>query len=87
MSVGGRIIDIRAVSPTETALWVLDVSRSNSGETETCVHVETAPAMPLIGDEIWWQSGKVYWDNDRHQLRKIGYSHTPQACMCKEPQP
>lgn len=81
MSVGGRIIEIKTVSDTETALWVLDVSRDNCGETETCVHVETAPAMPLLGDEIWWQSGKVYWDSDRRQLLKIGYSHTPAACM------
>ena len=79
MSVGGRIIEIRTVSDTEAALWVYDVGPS--GETETCVHVETAPAMPLIGDNIWWQGGSVFWDNDRLELRKIGNSHRPQSCI------
>lgn len=70
--VGGWIIDISHVSPGVSRLWCVD----RNGD-ECAVHVEDASAMPLPGDEVWWQSGKVYWDNDRRELRKIGYSYDP----------
>lgn len=79
MSVGGRIVEIRNISATEAAIWVLDTNGQVSDET--CVHVEIAPAMPLPGDNIWWQSGGVYWDSDRRTLKKIGYSHDPHSCQ------
>ena len=70
--VGGWIIEIAEVKPGETRLWCVD----RQGD-ECAVHVDTAPAMPLLGDEIWWQSGKVYWDRDRRTLSKIGSSYDP----------
>lgn len=79
--VGGCIIEI--------------VPSDISGETQiTCVDrngddcaviVETAPAMPLIGDEIWWQNKKVFWDRDRRTLRKIGNSFDPRRVLNKWP--
>ena len=79
MSVGGRIVEIRNVSATEAAIWVLDTDGVHVGD-ETCIHVEIAQDMPVLGDNIWWQSGLVYWDNDRRTMNKIGYSHRPQSC-------
>ena len=73
--VGGRIIDITEIRPGVTRLWCVE---GINGSTDECaVNVKTAPAMPLLGDEIWWQSGKVYWDRDRRELEKVGYSYDP----------
>ncbi|APX88627.1 hypothetical protein BV394_01865 [Brevirhabdus pacifica] len=77
--VGGKIIEIMPIGKTPegrsvSRLWCVD----RSGD-ECAVHVEDAPAMPLLGDEVWWQAGKVYWDHDRRELRKVGYSYDPRA--------
>ncbi len=75
--VGGRIISITPKGNGVTQLWCVE---SQGGSTDECaVDVRDAPAMPLIGDEIWWQSGKVYWDRDRRTLEKVGYSYDPTA--------
>ncbi len=76
--VGGRIIQIEEKRPGVTQLWCVN------GGDECAVDVETAPAMPLLGDEVWWQSGKVYWDRDRRELRKVGYSYDPRAAQSPE---
>ena len=68
--VGGWIIQIADTAPGVTELWCVDRDGA-----ETAVRVRTEPAMPLLGDEVWWQSGKVYWDNDRRVLAKVGNSY------------
>ena len=70
--VGGWIIEIAPVRDGQSRLWCVD----RNGD-ECAVNVENAPAMPLLGDEVWWQAGKVFWDGDRRQLRKVGYSYDP----------
>lgn len=75
--VGGWIIDITPMGQTQNGraisrLWCVDRNGN-----ECAVHVEDESAMPLLGDEIWWQSGKVYWDNDRRELTKVANSYTP----------
>lgn len=73
--VGGRIISILPKGEGVTQLWCVE---AQGGSTQECaVDVQNAPAMPLVGDEIWWQSGKVYWDRDRRHLTKIGNSYDP----------
>lgn len=72
MSVGGRIIEIAQHSlngKTRTRLWVVDRNGDESG-----VFVEDAPDMPKVGDEVWWQAGKVYFDGDSKHLIKISNS-------------
>lgn len=32
---------------------------------------------PKVGDSIWWQAGKIYFDGDRRSVRKVGYSFDP----------
>lgn len=75
MSVGGRIIEIRPMRIEESGqgvvrLWVVDPRTSD----ELCVYAEPADKMPAIGESIWWQSGKIMFDNDRSTLNKVGYS-------------
>lgn len=73
--IGGRLIEITEISPGVTRLWCVG---TGCEEWDECaVHVETAPEMPRLGDMIWWQGGKVYWDQDRRHLRKIGFSYDP----------
>lgn len=77
MCVGGRIIESRAVTlddVTLVRLWVCD----RNGD-EVAVFAEQSSDMPKLGDEIWWQSGKIMFDNDRKFVRKIGYSFNPQG--------
>lgn len=70
--VGGKLIEVAEIQPGVTRLWC--VGRDMD---ECAVNVETEAEMPAVGDEVWWQAGKVYWDNDRRELRKIGNSYTP----------
>lgn len=73
--VGGFIISIEEIRPGVTQLWCVEAQ--NGSQDECAVDVKTEAAMPLVGDEIWWQSGKVYWDRDRRTLEKVGNSYDP----------
>lgn len=68
--VGGWVIQIAEIEPGVAELWCVD-----RYGTETAVRVKTAPEMPESGDEVWWQAGKVHWDNDRRALTKIANSY------------
>lgn len=67
MSVGGKIIDIYPAAENVTRFWVVD----RNGD-ETWVWARNAEDMPKVGDEIWWQAGKIYFDGDRKHLIKYG---------------
>ena len=69
--VGGWIIDIWH-GRQKVRLWCVD----RHGD-ELCVYVEPFEDGPGLGDEIWWQCGRVMFDRDRRTLRKIGYSFRP----------
>ncbi len=88
MSVGGRLIEIQPMTVLTDSgnrrhvvrLWAVD----REGE-ETCVYVEPGAAeMPKLGDMVWWQAGKVYFEKDiglptgpTKHLAKIGGSFSP----------
>jgi hypothetical protein len=81
VSVGGRLIEIRPMSVATdrgarrqvVRLWAVDRDGN-----ETCVYAEpTSGPMPGLGEEIWWQSGKIYFDRERQHLVKVGASFTP----------
>lgn len=78
MSVGGWLIEIKDVVIGDdaprlvTRLWCVD-----RDATETAVYVDRAPEMPRLGEEVWWQGGRVFFDNDRQSLRKVGFSFSP----------
>lgn len=81
MSVGGWIIEIVPGDiPGET-----QISCVNREGDETAVLVEPAASMPSIGDEIWWQDGRVYFDGDKQSLRKIGNSFDPTRVLNRWP--
>lgn len=76
MSVGGRIIEKREWVWNGRALvryWVID------GNNETIVFAKPAKIEPELGDEIWWQSGKIYFDGDQQALEKVGNSTSPSS--------
>lgn len=74
MSVGGNIIEIMPISsrPGVVRLWVMD-----RDGIELCVLAEVAREMPAVGEPVWWQSGRIYFDQDRQTLKKIGFSFRP----------
>jgi len=79
MSVGGRLIEVLPMrledGTSVVRLWVVDRSHGSPGMgDETCVYAEPQESMPAIGDEIWWQSGRVMFDGDRQTMRKVGNS-------------
>ena len=83
--VGGTLIEIRPMrvlaGPTPgrevdvVQLWC--VGDRHEPYDECAVFAEPAEIMPKVGDQIWWQCGKVYFDRDQHTLRKVGYSFEP----------
>lgn len=87
--VGGRIIEMmpmRILAGTYPGRLV-DVVRlwvHNEPNDECAVYAEPAEIMPQLGDEVWWQSGRIYFDNDKRSLRKVGYSFNPRAPLRDE---
>lgn len=73
--VGGWVIEVTSETPAR--IWV-----TNPGEGELCVHALIPPGQraPELGEEVWWQGGKVFYDHDRLEAVKVGYSHGPEAC-------
>lgn len=79
MSVGGKLIE---TVPTRledgrlvVRLWVIATNAGGPGvHDELCVYAEPQDSMPKLGDTVWWQSGKIYFDGDRQHLKKVGYS-------------
>lgn len=85
MSVGGHIIEIRPhtliedgkviLRPRCVRIWVMD--RQSQDESIVYAEVRDDGEMPKLGEEIWWSSGNIFFDNDRKTLKKIAYSHAP----------
>jgi hypothetical protein len=79
MSVGGHIIDMtpyRLRDGTDTIrIWVCDPTYGD----ETIVFAEPfAPDDgPKLGEVVWWQAGRIFFDGDKRHLRKIGSSSPP----------
>lgn len=77
--VGGTIIEKSAhrLSDGNVAVryWVVD------GVDELAVLAEPASIEPQVGDSIWWQAGRIYFDGDRRSLRKIAYSYDPRRAL------
>lgn len=70
--VGGRVIEVMEMGLGVYRLWCID------GADECAVYCRAQPEeLPKCGDEIWWQSGKIYLDGDTRSLEKIGNSHDP----------
>lgn len=85
MTVGGRIIEIKRVTQRDAdnpdfsrdaiQIWVVDLHGD-----ETIVFAKPQDALPNIGDDIWWQARKIFFDGDKKFLWKLGYSTgTPSA--------
>ena len=78
--IGGWVIE-----RTEDRLWCVN------GSDELAVHFENDRnvRLPKLGEEIWWQAGRIYYGgpDPKHgeiSLRKVGYSHDQRAAAMKE---
>lgn len=75
--VGGFIIEtklMRLKSGRDVIrIWCID--RKNSDEC--AVFADPSDEAPKVGDQCWWQSGFIYFDQDRKKCRKIGFSFDP----------
>ena len=86
MSVGGKLIE---TVPTRledgrlvVRLWVIATNAGGPGvHDELCVYAEPQDDLPSLGDNVWWQGGKIYFDGERRHLRKLGYSFSPNDHM------
>lgn len=90
--IGGTVIGITRYADGNVRLYLEDRTYSNDRicvmTQEQTVAREGRPSCPVeirVGDNVWWQSGKVYWNPsdkirlpDERQLDialpKIGYS-------------
>ena len=70
--VGGIVIEVHPMGE-KTRLWCVDRM------DECAVYADGADlaTLPRLGDAIWWQAGKIYWDRDCKTCRKVGYSFDP----------
>lgn len=71
--IGGRIIENASHTLDDgrsvRRLWLMD-----SNGDECCVYAENSASALLCGEQVWWQSGKIYARNDTVTFAKIGYS-------------
>ncbi|WP_107351958.1 hypothetical protein [Methylobacterium sp. Leaf361] len=80
MSVGGRLIEILPMRLPDSGtdvlrLWVVAKNAGGPGvHDEICVYAEPQENLPKLGDEVWWQGRRIYFDGDRQHLVRIGYS-------------
>ncbi len=75
--VGGRVIEISTTAFGKDGVsryWCVD---RNGDECAVFGEDPNDGIIPNIGDEIWWQSGKIYFNKDRRSLVKVGNSHDP----------
>lgn len=76
--VGGTVVGIVRAEGEPTLLHV--GGKGCEEGDRCCVRVKEGPDPIRIGDDVWWQSGVVYWTpNPRDgredvKLPKVGYS-------------
>jgi hypothetical protein len=78
--VGGKVIEVRSVRVGDSdrealRIWVI----SQRNDDELAVYAEVSNDQPAIGEEVWWQGGKIFFDGDKKSINKIGYSFDPRA--------
>ena len=75
--VDGRLIEIAHLNGTDPGIWRLWCVDRNGDECAVRVSCPRDGALPELSEEIWWQSGKVYFDGDKSSLPKLGNSWDP----------
>lgn len=74
MSVGGRLIEILPMTCPEDGASVVRLWVTDRNGDETCVYAEPQDSLPGLGEEVWWQCRRIYFDGDRQHLTKVGFS-------------
>lgn len=86
--IGGKVIENKIVRQPETSrklrrLWCVDTVYQSD---ELAVYTTPDNGKNVQGgDDIWWQSGKIYWSrgNDFRDvpMPKVGYSFDPRKSV------
>jgi len=74
--VGGKLIEVKRMGD-RVRLWCVGTGCECWDETAVIAAMPSDGVLPSIGDMIWWQSGKIFFDKDRRNLLKIGNSFDP----------
>ena len=87
--VGGKVIEAKPMTimagdspgkPTEVIrLWCVETNRDDRTPDECAVYAEAYKdgQGPKVGENIWWQGGRIYFDDDKRDVRKVGFSFDP----------
>ena len=83
--VGGKLIEAALLDKGGAGceIWRL-WCYSEEGEVAVKVRVEPKQELPKLGQEVWWHSGKVYFDNDTKSLLKVGNSYDPRGSYIRK---
>ena len=71
--VGGKIVSIGFMG--DGIFKLTCVGTGCEARDKISVNVKNPERLPEIGSICWWQSGKVYCENDTLILEKNGYSY------------
>lgn len=75
--VGGTVIEALRMRDKAgrdvVRLWCVD----KMDECAVYADPKSPDGLPGIGDRIWWQSGRIYFDGDKKVATKIGFSFDP----------
>jgi hypothetical protein len=67
--VGGTLIELVYLDDMKLLrLWVIDPKTYD----EMLVYAKPAASTPKVYDNVWWQGSKIYFNNDKSYLVKVG---------------
>lgn len=76
INISGKAVDLEG--DCVRRLWVVD---RDGDEVAVYADIDQAKFVEA-GDQVWWQSGSIYWSNQKGSLKdipiqKIGFSFDP----------
>jgi len=77
--VGGRVIEAKPMrlenGKDVIRLWCVEAHTGNRTPDECAVYTEPYEDGdgPKIGESIWWQGGRIYFDGDKRDVPKVGF--------------
>jgi hypothetical protein len=79
--IGGKVLQVVHLH-ADNEIELLCVDTDHAIHDECVVRIQAGIDIPQVGDDVWWQSGVVYWTPaDRRfmdrPIKKVGYSCTP----------
>lgn len=70
--VGGTVFRIQEINLAQRKLFVRD-----QGGDLCAVHCGIGKdGAPEVGDQVWWQGGRIWLDDDTKSVDKFGHSYS-----------